>query len=126
MASALAKIFGDTSRVRTTVTVKRADGTTVAAKLTIGASGLDDASIVEAARHGVGFTMSLKSTNAEGETIQKRNAVKAEDVKPTEGMNAVAEILGTPAADVPDKLKSRSKPVAPSENGNHKYGAAAS
>jgi hypothetical protein len=115
--SAWKKLFADTSRVNSTVSVKRANGKTETAKLVMGAAGLADADFAEAAKHGATLSESRKDTNATGEQVVKKNTIKADDITFREAEAAVRDLLGVPDP-VPEATRKRGQAVEPSVNGN--------
>lgn len=105
--SAFEKLFSDSSRTNGTISIKKLNGETHAAKVP-GATGLDDQAFVDNAA-GSSFSKSRKEVNARGEVVAKKLTVKADDVSPSEAKAAVADLLGYPL--VPKAVKDRSKSV---------------
>jgi hypothetical protein len=118
------KLFSDASKVKSTVSVKGADGVTRSARLNVGAVGLTDAAFAEAAKHGASLTETAKEVMPNGDTKTKRNAVKAADITARVASDCVADLLGY--APVPEPVRKRGQSVEPSLNATATNGTAQS
>jgi hypothetical protein len=116
---AWSKLFADRNKVTTTRAIKGTDGVTYAIKPSVGAVGTSRDAVAEAVCIGGATLVEMaKETDEHGNEHTTRNTVKPEQMTTREAYGAVCDKLGiVPTTDVPEKVKSRGRAVAPSENG---------